>query len=118
MLCLGIAFDQLWADNVADSVSNKYSCCHNCLLCGASNIASSNCDDQTDHWAKETGQCITNHWCDRVISPLGFPDHHTASNHRQAAGDKHRYARIRDNGRDVATKRNEDDTNATNWELE
>lgn len=118
MLWLSVAFHKLWPDNVADSVSHKHGCCHNGLLRGAGNITSSNCDDQADHWPEEAGERIANDWSNWMISPLGFPNHHTASNDRQAAGNEQGYAGVGDNRGNITTKRNENDTNGANGKLE
>lgn len=118
MLSFGLAVDQLRSDDVSHGISHEDSGCHDRFFGGASHIAGANGNDKANHRTKEASERIARDRCSWVISPLRLPDHHTSGYHRKAAGNQHRDPSIGDAGGNVSTQRNEDDTNASDGELE
>lgn len=118
MLSLGVALDKLRPNDVSNSIRHKRGSSHDGLLCSTSDITSSNCDDQADHRTKEPSKCIANNRGSGVISPVRLPNHNTPSNDWEAARNEHWNTRVGNNGGNVSTEGDKDDTDSTNRELE
>lgn len=118
MLGLGVAFDELRADDVSNRVGDEGSSGHDGFLGGSSDVASTNSNDQANNRAEKTGEGITDDGGGRVVSPLRLPDHDTASHDWETACDEHRNARVGDDGGNISAERNENYTDATHGELE
>ena len=117
MLGFGFAFDQLRSNDVPHGVCHKDGRGHDGFFSGSSNIAGSKCNDQTNHRTEEASEGVPGDGGSWVVSPLRLPDHGTAGNNGETACNQHGNACVGNNGGDITTKRDEDDTDTSNGEL-
>lgn len=118
VLSHSFAVNQLWPNNVTNSISHEHCSRHDRLFGSSRNVAGADSDDQTDHRSKETSERIASDRCSWVVTPLGFPNHDTACHDRQTAGNEHWDPGVWDYGGDVSTQRNEDETDTAHGKLE
>ena len=72
---------------ISDAVCRKDSGCGAALLGGTRYISHAYTNDKADYWSEESNHGVASYRCGSSMGPAASPNHCTASDDRQAAGD-------------------------------
>lgn len=118
MLSLGLAEDELGADNVADAVGQEDGGGHEALLGVAGDVGHAERDDEADGAAEEARDGVAHDGRGRAVRPLALPDDGAPGDDGEARQDEHEDADVVELGAQVAREEDDDEAQPAEGELE